>query len=170
MSQIYEKGDFMNFSEILNKYLNILNCSAQDLANESNLSPTLVSRYLNNKRTPRQKSEYLNKVVDGIYNLSIKNNLNLNKEEILEELNRSIIVESIDFDDFVDNFNCLIVELKINISDTVYSQLDSCGCESICVNAELVNDGYILKFEVEGRAPATNITIDLLLTEVVNLS
>ena len=107
----------MNFSEILNNYLNILNCSAQDLANSSNLSPTLVSRYLNNKRTPRQKSEYLNKLVDGIYNLSIKNNLNLNKEEILEELNRSIIVESIDFDDFVDNFNCLIVELKINISD-----------------------------------------------------
>ena len=107
----------MNFSEILNKYLNFLNCSAQDLANSSNLSPTLVSRYLNNKRTPRQKSEYLNKLVDGIYNLSLKNNLNLNKEEILEALNRSIIVESIDFDDFVDNFNCLIVELKINISD-----------------------------------------------------
>ena len=61
-------------------------------------------------------------------------------------------------------------DIKINISDTVYSQLDSCGCESICVNAELVNDSYILKFEVEGRAPATNITIDLLLTEVVNLS
>lgn len=61
-------------------------------------------------------------------------------------------------------------DIKINISDTVYSQLDSCGCESICVNAELVNDSYILKFEVEGRAPATNITVDLLLTEVVNLS
>lgn len=61
-------------------------------------------------------------------------------------------------------------DIKINISDTVYSQLDSCGCESICVNTELVNDSYILKFEVEGRAPATNITIDLLLTEVVNLS
>lgn len=61
-------------------------------------------------------------------------------------------------------------DIKINISDTVYTQLDSCGCESICVNAELVNDSYILKFEVEGRAPATNITVDLLLTEVVNLS
>ena len=61
-------------------------------------------------------------------------------------------------------------DIKINISDTVYSQLDSCGCESICVNAELVNDSYILKFEVEGRVPATNITVDLLLTEVVNLS
>lgn len=61
-------------------------------------------------------------------------------------------------------------DIKINISDTVYSQLDSCGCESICVNAELVNDSFILKFEVEGKAPATNITVDLLLTEVVNLS
>lgn len=61
-------------------------------------------------------------------------------------------------------------DIKINISDTVYSQLDSCGCESICVNAELINDSYILNFEVEGRAPATNITVDLLLTEVVNLS
>ena len=66
----------MNFSNELNNYLNILGCSAQELAKESGLSPTLVSRYLNNKRTPRQKSEYLNKLVDGIYNLSLKNNLN----------------------------------------------------------------------------------------------
>ena len=107
----------MNFSNELNNYLNILGCSAQELAKESGLSPTLVSRYLNNKRTPRQKSEYLNKLVDGIYNLSLKNNLNLAKEKIFEELNKSVISQSIDFDDFVDNLNCLIVELKINISD-----------------------------------------------------
>lgn len=107
----------MTFSNELNNYLNILGCSAQELAKESGLSPTLVSRYLNNKRTPRQKSEYINKLVDGIYNLSLKNNLNLAKEKIFEELNKSVISQSIDFDDFVDNLNCLIVELKINISD-----------------------------------------------------
>ena len=40
----------MNFSNELNNYLNILGCSAQELAKESGLSPTLVSRYLNNKK------------------------------------------------------------------------------------------------------------------------
>ena len=107
----------MNFSNELNNYLVLFECSAQDLAKKSGLSPTLVSRYLNNKRTPRANSEYLNKLVNGIYQISIESNSNFSKEEIFETLNKSIYYENINFDDFVDNFNTLIIELKINISD-----------------------------------------------------
>ena len=107
----------MNFSNELNNYLVLFECSAQDLAKKSGLSPTLVSRYLNNKRTPRANSEYLNKLVNGIYQISIESNSNFSKEEIFKTLNKSIYYENINFDYFVDNFNTLIIELKINISD-----------------------------------------------------
>ena len=42
-------------------YMNILDCSPKDLSEISGLSPTLISRYLNDKRTPRTQSEYLDK-------------------------------------------------------------------------------------------------------------
>ena len=111
----------MKFSEELNSYLKILNCSAQDLSKASGLSPTLVSRYLNDKRTPRVNSEYFAKLVDGIYLISVNNNVELNKKDIADVFNKSIYFNDINFDDFIINFNNLILELKINISDLANS-------------------------------------------------
>ena len=111
----------MKFSEELNNYLKILDCSAQDLSNKSRLSPTLISRYLNDKRTPRVESEYFNKIVNGIYQISVDSDINLSKDEIYSNLNKSLSFNDIDFDDFVSNFNALILELKINISDIAKS-------------------------------------------------
>ena len=107
----------MKFSEELNNYLQLLNCSAQDLSNKTGLSPTLISRYLNDKRTPRLGSDYFKKIVDGIYQISISNNIELNKTNIYDVLNKSLSFTDINFDDFVANFNLLLVELNINISD-----------------------------------------------------
>lgn len=107
----------MKFSEELNNYLQLLNCSAQDLSNKTGLSPTLISRYLNDKRTPRLGSDYFKKIVDGIYEISISNNIELNKTNIYDVLNKSLSFTDINFDDFVANFNLLLVELNINISD-----------------------------------------------------
>lgn len=107
----------MKFSEELNNYLQILNCSAQDLSNKTGLSPTLISRYLNDKRTPRIGSDYFQKIVDGIYEISISSHINLDKDSIYNILNTSLSYTDINFDDFVANFNLLLVELNINISD-----------------------------------------------------
>ena len=35
----------MNFADELNKYMELLDCSAKDICKATNLSPTIVSRY-----------------------------------------------------------------------------------------------------------------------------
>ena len=111
----------MKFSEELNHYLKILNCTAQDLANKSGLSPTLISRYLNDKRTPRVGSEYFLKIVDGIYEISVANQKELDKEQVYDILNKSLSFSDINYADFVINFNQLLTNLNINISDIAKS-------------------------------------------------
>lgn len=107
----------MKFSEELNNYMSLLDCSAQDLSNSSNLSPTLISRYLNDKRTPRSQSEYINKIADGLYIIANNKNIKLKKEDVFNTLLKSINYEDIDYNYFENNFNALLIELKINISD-----------------------------------------------------
>ena len=107
----------MKFSEELSNYMNLLNCSAQDLSNSSNLSPTLISRYLNNKRTPLAQSEYINKIANGLCVIANKKNINLKQDDILDTLIKSITYKDIDYNCFVKNFNSLLSELKINVSD-----------------------------------------------------
>ena len=52
----------MKFYEELNHYMELLDCSPKDICEISGLSPTIISRYLNNKRIPRVKSEYFEKL------------------------------------------------------------------------------------------------------------
>lgn len=104
----------MNFSDELNNYINTLNCSAKDICNKSGLSPTLISRYLNNKRTPKINSKYFNKIVDSLYEISIEKNINLKKQSIKETLSSSLSLNNSDYDIFVENFNTLQENLKIS--------------------------------------------------------
>ena len=111
----------MKFSEELNNYFNLLDCTTKDICKISGLSPTLLSRYLNDKRTPRIESKYFEKIVDSIYIIASQKNINLSKEEVLSTLKQSILSSNIDYDVFVNNFNTLLSELKINFSDLAAS-------------------------------------------------
>lgn len=64
------KGDIMTFSEQLNEYLSVLNCSAKELSQISGLSNSVISRYRSGERVPRPESEKLNQLCEGIYLLS----------------------------------------------------------------------------------------------------
>ena len=107
----------MKFSEELNNYINLLNCSAKDLSKISGLSPTLISRYLSGKRNPRNDSEYLERLVDGLYKIASEKNIKITKKSIKDTLVSSINPENINYNNFINNFNTLLIELKINISD-----------------------------------------------------
>ena len=107
----------MKFSEELNNYMNLLNCSAKDLSEISGLSPTLISRYLSGKRNPRNDSEYLERLVDGLYKIASEKNIKITKKSIKDTLVSSINPENINYNNFINNFNTLLIELKINISD-----------------------------------------------------
>ena len=60
----------MTFSEQLNEYLSVLNCSAKELSQISGLSNSVISRYRSGERVPRPESEKLNQLCEGIYLLS----------------------------------------------------------------------------------------------------
>lgn len=104
----------MNFSDELNNYMLILNCTAKDICDISGLSPALISRYLNKKRAPKINSIYLEKIIDALYQISEKNNINLSKETISEALKDTLKPNNINYDAFIENFNTLQCELKIS--------------------------------------------------------
>ena len=111
----------MNFSYELNNYINLLNCSPKEFSEISGLSPTIISRYLNGKRTPRIQSQYFNQIVNSIYEISKQKNIELELEDITNTLRNSITFSDKNFDIFVENFNTLLNEFKINIADIANS-------------------------------------------------
>lgn len=56
----------MSFQECLNKYITQIQCNGRELARNSGISETVISRYRNGERAPSADSEYLKKLADGI--------------------------------------------------------------------------------------------------------
>ena len=54
----------MTFSNILNKYMQDIECSSKELANASSLSQSIISRYKNGERIPT--NDNLKKISDEI--------------------------------------------------------------------------------------------------------
>ena len=108
----------MSFKDILNEYLEKINCSSKELSNVSNISESVISRYRSGERTPKENSKQIEKLIDAIYELANNKNIKIYKKEIEERLNKSITKENnFDYDSFSKNFNELINILKININD-----------------------------------------------------
>ena len=105
----------MSFGEELLKYMEFLNCNIKDLSKESGLSYMILNRYTNNIRKPKENSKYFEKVVTGLYQISVSKNMELSKEEISKTLNAALTSNSftIDFDLFTQNFNSLQRELSL---------------------------------------------------------
>ncbi|MBR2745045.1 MAG: helix-turn-helix transcriptional regulator [Clostridia bacterium] len=107
----------MNFGDELKKYMKELDCSTKDICKISGLSPTLISRYLNNKRCPKADSIYMKNIIDSLYAISQQKGINLSKKSISENLISALNNDEIDYEIFVTNFNTLLDELKISTVD-----------------------------------------------------
>ncbi len=107
----------MTFSEELNKYIEQINCSSKDLSNASELSSSVISRYRKGERTPALKSKQFEQLINGLYELSQNNEIELSKQEISRTLSRSLNDIDIDFEELSKNLNSIISTLNINISE-----------------------------------------------------
>jgi len=109
----------MNFDKELLNYMEILNCTTKDISKKSEIAYSLVNRYINGKRVPKGDGENFNKLVNGIYDLSLEKNINLSKDSINDTLKKAITgnASKINFDMFVDNLNKLQEELSISTVD-----------------------------------------------------
>ena len=102
----------MKFNEILTKYIKLVNCTSKELAQETNLSESIISRYKNGSRTPNEIN--LKKLSNSIAKLS---NNKYKREDILYEFNNSSNICTIDFEIVKTNLSKIITALNINISE-----------------------------------------------------
>lgn len=107
----------MKFSEMLNDYLNRLNCTAGELSSVSGLSPTTVSRYRNGERVPELDSEAFKKLCSALASLAEKNNVSdITEQSVKERFCDCSDVVSVSKEQLMQNFNTLISVLNININ------------------------------------------------------
>lgn len=62
----------MTFQEQLNLYIEELSCSGRELAQNSGISETILSRYRKGERLPGADSDYLKKRVCQVFCVSFK--------------------------------------------------------------------------------------------------
>ena len=109
----------MDFYKELTNYMNLLNCNTKDICEVSGITYSMVNRYINGKRTPKEEGKNFNKLVDAIYQISKQKNIDLSKESIYNTLKKALTGNTfqIDFDMFIDNFNKLQEKLSITTVD-----------------------------------------------------
>lgn len=107
------------FKDVLNEYLENLNCSSKELSTISGISQTVISRYRKGLRTPLKDSEQITKIANAIFELSNKENkFDYTLDKILESLNSSInSSNNYDYENFSKNLNILINTLNINTNE-----------------------------------------------------
>ena len=107
----------MNFQECLNNYIIQIRCSGKELARNSEISETVISRYRKGERTPYADSEYLKKLSDGIIKTAAEKGIrDFKADKVLQTLRESL---EDDRDEPVFNgqkLDILLRELDINIS------------------------------------------------------
>ena len=107
----------MNFQECLNNYIIQIRCNGKELARNSEISETVISRYRKGERTPYADSEYLKKLSDGIIKTAAEKGIrDFKADNVLQTLRESLEDNR---DEPVFNsqkLDILLRELDINIS------------------------------------------------------
>lgn len=107
----------MNFQECLNNYIIQIRCNGKELARNSEISETVISRYRKGERAPSADSEYLKKLSDGIIKTAAEKGIrDFKADKVLQTLRESL---EDDRDEPVFNgqkLDILLRELDINIS------------------------------------------------------
>ena len=105
----------MKFNEILNKYLDELNCTSKTLSNVSGISNSVISRYRNGQRVPSCDSTQVVNIANAIEKIS---NGKYNGKEVLKQFNNCINQkDSFDYSSFSKNLKEISECLHINTND-----------------------------------------------------
>lgn len=108
--------EFIQFQDKLKEYIELVGCSAKELAEHSGLSAATISRYCNGKRIP-ESEETLLKLASGLAVLAQEKELtDITKESIMETFS-NYLNSNFHFEAFRNNFNTLLSALSISLSD-----------------------------------------------------
>ena len=107
----------MKFSEILNNYIEQLDCKAKDICEKSDISAATLSRYRSGERLPDPNSETLKRLCAAISEIARERCVGgICEEQILEEFSNTEDFESLDTKQLFENFDMLVNVLNININ------------------------------------------------------
>ncbi len=106
----------MTFPEIINTYLDILNCTASELAKESGITSASLSRYRNGQRVP--ETDTLKKISDGISKIAGRRELtDIDYDSVYEKFIDELGIVETDNSQFSGNFANLVNMLEINLNE-----------------------------------------------------
>lgn len=107
----------MSFETLINHYLNILDCNANDLAIHSNISPSILSRYRSGERVPKYNSEKIKMLINGIIDIAKEKEIpDISLESIVKEFRIALGNNDFKLENLIGNINVIINDLNINIS------------------------------------------------------
>ena len=107
----------MNFQECLNNYIIQIRCNGKELARNSKISETVISRYRKGERAPLADSEYLRKLSDGIIKTAAEKGIRDFKADKVWQTLRDSLEDNRDEPVFnSQKLDILLRELDINIS------------------------------------------------------
>lgn len=105
----------MKFNEVLNRYLEELDCTARKLSIESGLTGSVISRYRSGERTPIKNSEQYEKLTTALFNIAKeKGKSKFTLDKIVNDFNSTFQNDDFDYTNFSNNLNTLITSLNIN--------------------------------------------------------
>lgn len=106
----------MTFQDCLNSYIEELRCSGKELAANSGISETIISRYRKGERVPAADSEYLKKLSSGIAKTAQeKGKPEIKEEDVYQTLLEHLPKENTEIF-YYEKFDLLLKELEINVS------------------------------------------------------
>lgn len=107
----------MNFQECLNNYIIQIRCNGKELARNSEISETVISRYRKGERAPSADSEYLKKLSDGIIKTAVEKGIRDFQADKVWQTLRESLEDNRDEPVFnSQKLDILLRELDINIS------------------------------------------------------
>ena len=105
----------MKFNEVLNRYLEELDCTAKKLSIESGLTGSVICRYRSGERTPIKNSEQLKKLTTALFKIAKeKGKSKYTLDKIVNDFNSTFPNDDFDYTTFSNNLNILITSLNIN--------------------------------------------------------
>lgn len=106
----------MNFSQQLNAYMELLDCTARRLSQESGLSAATLSRYRSGERVPERDSDTFVQLCAGLARIAAQQHPELTREALEQGFAACSDVVTVDREQLRRNFNTLMGVLNINLT------------------------------------------------------
>ncbi len=108
----------MTFKDKLSEYIEILDCTAKDLSDNSGLSPATISRYRSGERIPEADSDNFSNLVKGIVAIAESKNISdITIQAVTDDFSGLVKNNSVDVTKLQANFNTLLNVLPVSISE-----------------------------------------------------